>query len=409
MMIVGIDDTDSLNGMCTTYLAHLVCEKFKASAPPRLVRLNPNIPYRTRGNGAVAISLDEPVDVIDEVVDLVRQRSHMQEPNTNPGVAFILDEHEQDLTSLHDLYLSSVSREVTLSEAVKAGDDAGAMSYKFNNGRGLIGALSAIGWTLSGDHTYELIAYRKQENLGTKRRLDEASVFRMNEGLYPQVFDSVDPETHQVLITPAGPDPVFCGIRGISEVAVRQAWDTIMPLEDIDSVRVFITNQATDDHIRTKRILDIAAYDCVKVSGTVAGDPRTGNGGHVFIELADESASMDLAAYEPTGGLRDIVRSLIPGDALDAYGSTSKYERTLNLEKIHVTSLHEKIVTIPPKCCGKNMTSQGTGKGFKCKKCGSRRTEDAQTRKTLDRGIEAIAYEVPPRSRRHLSKPLSRY
>jgi len=51
-MWVGIDDTDSLKGGCTTYVATELVDKLKYDLIgfPRLVRLNPNIPWKTRGN-----------------------------------------------------------------------------------------------------------------------------------------------------------------------------------------------------------------------------------------------------------------------------------------------------------------------------------------------------------------------
>src|SRR2546430_10941236 len=56
---IGVDDTDSLQGMCTTFLATEIVrdltEDFDIVGYPRLVRLNPNIPWKTRGNGAICI------------------------------------------------------------------------------------------------------------------------------------------------------------------------------------------------------------------------------------------------------------------------------------------------------------------------------------------------------------------
>src|SRR5438128_8584474 len=56
---IGVDDTDSLRGMCTTFLAtELVREltqEYDLIGYPRLVRLNPNIPWKTRGNGAICL------------------------------------------------------------------------------------------------------------------------------------------------------------------------------------------------------------------------------------------------------------------------------------------------------------------------------------------------------------------
>ncbi len=59
---IGFDDTDSPKAMCTTYLAYKIVNSLKKQGAefidfPYLIRFNPNIPWKTRGNGAVAISL----------------------------------------------------------------------------------------------------------------------------------------------------------------------------------------------------------------------------------------------------------------------------------------------------------------------------------------------------------------
>src|SRR5438552_10916308 len=71
---IGVDDTDSLTGMCTTFLAgELVRELTRAYdliGYPRLVRLNPNIAWKTRGNGAACIlvgSVEGRLDVSGEL------------------------------------------------------------------------------------------------------------------------------------------------------------------------------------------------------------------------------------------------------------------------------------------------------------------------------------------------------
>ena len=52
---IGFDDTDSLRGSCTTHLATLIIHEIFDQVSfldfPNLIRLNPNIPYKTRGNG----------------------------------------------------------------------------------------------------------------------------------------------------------------------------------------------------------------------------------------------------------------------------------------------------------------------------------------------------------------------
>lgn len=61
LLHIGLDDTDSPNGMCTTYLGALLYRELSRFGEPvdlpKLIRLNPNIPYKTRGNGAVSLTL----------------------------------------------------------------------------------------------------------------------------------------------------------------------------------------------------------------------------------------------------------------------------------------------------------------------------------------------------------------
>ena len=48
-MRLGIDDTDSPTGMCTTYIGAVLARRLARSGMPvgqaRLVRLNPNVPW----------------------------------------------------------------------------------------------------------------------------------------------------------------------------------------------------------------------------------------------------------------------------------------------------------------------------------------------------------------------------
>ena len=74
---IGIDDTDSPKGMCTTFLAYKIINRLKKERVdfldfPNLVRFNPNIPWKTRGNGAVGIkiSTSNPEKIKDQVQTL---------------------------------------------------------------------------------------------------------------------------------------------------------------------------------------------------------------------------------------------------------------------------------------------------------------------------------------------------
>ena len=75
---IGFDDTDSPKGMCTTFLAYKVVDLLKKQKTefldfPRLVRFNPNIPWKTRGNGAVSIKIktSNPSKIKNQIKNLV--------------------------------------------------------------------------------------------------------------------------------------------------------------------------------------------------------------------------------------------------------------------------------------------------------------------------------------------------
>ncbi|HPT37444.1 MAG TPA: tRNA(Ile2) 2-agmatinylcytidine synthetase, partial [Methanothrix sp.] len=60
-MFIGIDDTDSERGLCTTYLAAVLMERLRPlgelNGLPKLIRLNPCARFKTRGNAALAFEL----------------------------------------------------------------------------------------------------------------------------------------------------------------------------------------------------------------------------------------------------------------------------------------------------------------------------------------------------------------
>ncbi|WP_048165994.1 tRNA(Ile2) 2-agmatinylcytidine synthetase TiaS [Palaeococcus pacificus] len=410
MIHIGIDDTDSPNGMCTTYVGALLYREISRLAHPidlpRLIRLNPNVPYKTRGNGAVAMSFEadeKDISRIKELVlDMVKSLSDFSHENTNPGVVFLEGEVPKELT---EFTYKAIWEHVSIEEAEKAAKEVGAEVHKFKIGRGIIGALASIGHPLDR-FTYELLAYRGRELWGTKRRVNKESVFEMDKRFYPLTYDNVDWEKGSVLITPHGKDPVLVGIRGIDEKKVLSAFERIIFEEPVEFFQVFKTNQNTDDHLRFRRIGELKPLESAVVKGKVVKDWWE-KGRHVFFELADETGKIRVAAFEPTKGFRRYVRELIEGDEIIAAGGVKEFEGvlTLNLEKFYPAKLAKKVEYKKPKCpkCGGTMKSKGDY--LKCKKCGHKMP------KTLipievPRELKQKIYEVPPDARRHLSRPL---
>ncbi|HIE46337.1 MAG TPA: DNA-binding protein, partial [Nitrosopumilus sp.] len=91
---IGFDDTDSPKGMCTTFLAYKIVDLLQKQKTefldfPRLVRFNPNIPWKTRGNGAVSIKIrtKNPSKIKNQIKNLVTRYSDTKN-GANPGLVF---------------------------------------------------------------------------------------------------------------------------------------------------------------------------------------------------------------------------------------------------------------------------------------------------------------------------------
>jgi len=411
-MIIGLDDTDSKEGMCTTYIAAVLIEKLKAfgrvKGYPLLIRLNPNIIYKTRGNAALAIPIDmkrseNVVPIKKMVIDTIEEMAVFSAQNTNPGVVFIEGSSEGMKKDLARFSLRAVRDVLEIREAEELLSRYGISHKGFKNGRGLIGALAAAGFALTGlpDLTYELIAYREKKRWGTPRLIEEDSVWAA--AAQPDTWDTVDHESRRIVFAPHSPDPILFGIRGKSELAIRRAFSLIKS-EPLERYVVYRTNQNTDMHLLRAKIGEALDSRSYIMEGTVSISPKTIEGGHVIFEISDGSAAIECAAFEPTKGFRSIIRKLHAGDEVIVYGSVK--DGTLNLEKLKLTALNQNELR-NPLCCGKRMKSMGRGQGFRCEKCKAKAKE--QVIESIERNISTGFYEVPPSARRHLSKPLVRY
>lgn len=420
LLHIGIDDTDSRQGMCTTYVGAVAIRRleqmgFKLRGYPKLIRLNPNWKMKTRGNCAIAFTTSakkEQIPIIKEIVlKTVAELAELHVETTNPGVIFYQGSR---ITEEMKAFSKKVVQDIaTIEEAEALAKKVGAEVHKFKLGRGIVGALAAIGNTLENDWTFELIAYRTPENRGKPRRIDRSSVEEMNRKTYPSTFDNLDPATGEIRITPHTPCPILYGIRGETPQAVKKASETVKALEPIEQTIIYKTNQGTDEHLRKVKIAEAKPNWSVIVEGTVSKAPHTIPGGHVIFRLKDETGEIDCAAYEPTRQFRDIIRKLIARDRLRVYGGIKEKPElplTINLEKVEVLEAAPLFRKENPRCqrCGKRMKSEGKNKGYSCKRCKTKLPAGSEKIIRVKRSIGAGKFEVPPRARRHLAKPLIR-
>ncbi len=434
-MLLGVDDTDSREGGCTTHVAVRIALGLREQlglvllGNPRLVRLNPSNPWKTRGNAALALHLglpagrtvevgewgghrivafpegeDLPVteEVLDTAWEVVQSLTWREDGRTNPGLVLV------DGPGPGDLYQAALHTLVDLRMLRSRLEKQGVLCRAEGTGRGLVGASAAVSWPMERT-TWELISYRPEHRWGEPRQVDPASVEEMDR-TNPSTFDSFDPSSGGLTMVPASPCPVLFGIRGTDPETLPGALRQVRS-EPHEGWATFVTNQATDDHLAVKALGDVVPYESVAVRATVTRAPGTISGGHVILEISDDGKPLAAAAYEPTKGFRDLVRKLIPGDTILACGSVREEPRTINLEKVKVIELvgdKTRVKVSNPVCpdCGKSMKSVGAGTGYRCTRCGGKAAEDAATFEEVPRDIEPGWYEVPPDARRHLARPL---
>ncbi|HEX9430814.1 MAG TPA: DUF1743 domain-containing protein, partial [Candidatus Bathyarchaeia archaeon] len=183
---IGIDDTDSRLAGCTTYTAtllfqELVSQGFKPLDFPWLVRLNPNIPWKTRGNGALSLHFTLEEKQLQEAkkiaVGTVKRTSDLAHRSTDPAVLFLKGPVPASLSEFSTRALHDV---LSVREAQRIADSVGAETYLLKGSRGLVGAMASVGADFGHDHTFEIIAYRTRENIGTTRRVNHDSVRQMD-------------------------------------------------------------------------------------------------------------------------------------------------------------------------------------------------------------------------------------
>ncbi|HJJ94958.1 MAG TPA: tRNA(Ile)(2)-agmatinylcytidine synthase [Methanocorpusculum sp.] len=395
-MYLGIDDTDSPDGMCTTYLGALIAEDLKQHGctiqKMRLIRLNPNVPWKTRGNAGICIEFDGDAEyALQTAGEFIDKYAQFSCDNTNPGLVLCKEKPPKEF------YFRALQGFCTVEEAIAELEEIGAKYVGYKNKRGLIGALAAISAVLP-DWTYEYLAYRKPEVFGTERIFDAESVKQAEMNTTPHTWDSWDFTAEKAVCFPHGKDPVLYGIRGDSPEWVMKAV-SYLKTEEVSLSVLWETNQGTDAHILSfsGELLEGRSYS---LRGVVSSMPETHEGGHVSFELGN----LLCYAFEPTKIFRRYVRALIPGDEIIVYGGYQK--GVLHLEKFQLVKAALLENRESPRCpvCGGRMTSAGKGKGYKCRSCSGRIREPVFVPRLLSEGW----YEVPPDARRHLAKPVIR-
>lgn len=370
-MWLGIDDTDSLEGGCTTLVFHellnaLPCEH----GEPRLTRLWPFAAQRTRGNASLSVEIycdDSIVEWLDgywneNILPLkgkISESDHSERKQypSDPGMALFQKQPDEDY----------------YWEAVRGNADFYNGGHQWG-GKGRIGAAASCAWRAKTS-TWEGIAWRLQERYVSE---DALKLVDDIEG----TFLCRDPRTKRGLISPRGPCPVMFGVRATTRDVANQATE-ILVQNSAPTVgsRIFLTNQATGDHIDSIRSSIVETKEILK-------------GGHVII-------NGKLIAFSESGDVNKLAQWVEIGDEIDWMGL--EYEYKFHLEALRITASNRNV---RPLChCGTRMKSMGANQGVRCPKCKEKSNEN-WTIENREPPISGWA-QPPVDKRRHLAKSLS--
>ena len=412
---IGIDDTDSPKGMCTTFLSYKIVKFLERQEIefidfPSLIRFNPNVPWRTRGNGAVRLTIrtKNPKKIKNKITQFVASYSDTKN-GANPGLVFF--QNKQIPVSFNKFSKLALCKLISRKHAKQFVSENNIESFYLGNGQGLVGAIGAIGYKFF-DHTFELLCYRKKSQFGKKRKISKSSVKNMQSTTFPETFSSYDKENDRVLITPHGPDPVFYGIRGETIKSVVRASTLVNSDEKLDGYMIFKSNQGTGDHLNNElQVDDLKPFNSGFLIGEVCNKPVIERGGHVFFSIKVKDRKIRCAVYKPTK-ITNVAQNLILGDKIHIGGGIRKasknHGRILNVEFLRILRLAKNHLLANPTCknCNKKMKSKGYKQGFCCAKCGNRSTSKSTLE--IPRKIQCKLYLPSISAHRHLTRPYQR-
>jgi len=390
---LGLDDTDSLAGGCTTKSMEDLLQNLPDEVrvgTVRLVRLWPFASGRTRGNAALSVELqcdDEEsllshldgwwAEELSKFKGLISPSHHSDRPQvpSDPGMVWFTSQPDQIY------YWSAVQHHVEVHDLPPATKSWG--------GAGIIGATAAVAWP-GVDSTWEAIAWRLTSDTNAPRRVCPESLAEIDN--WPGTFMSRDPRSGTSLIAPRGRSPVLCGVRAMTEGQAKEALSHLLSSPNTEpsiGQRTFKTNQASGDHLQTvtRAVVQEVAVD--------------GQRKHARIETTHGI----WISYGEGGPVNQLSRWLKKGDIIELKGLESE-DGTFHMEQLRVVSWNAR-AQLRPLCsnCTVRMKSMGQNQGVRCPKCKQRlddRWEDVPSEPPF------IGWVEPPASaRRHLARPLA--
>jgi tRNA(Ile2)-agmatinylcytidine synthase len=428
-MWIGVDDTDGPRGGCTTFVLTEIVRVARAMGYdliglPRLVRLNPNVPYKTRGNGALAARFGHGRGRPREIGRIQGRPvfAHPRGGELGPSEQLELEraawkiilersgppaESDPGMVASRSpidprLYRSGVAEMVPIADARRAIRRAGGAFRHRGSARGLVGAAAAIAWP-GRRRTYELLAYRHPDRIGGPRRISASSVRRAQRA-DPSLFLCFDPRTRRLLVAPHTGCPILYGLRSTRLDGLPEARRRVRS-EPVDRWLVFQSNQGTGDHLRNRRSRDWPRFAAGFVDGTVRSSPESLPGGHVRFRVGTGSAAPTVClVFEPSKSLAGVARTLRVGDGVRVYGGRGK-DVTVRVERLGIRRLSRELGSRrPPRCpeCDRTAASRGRNRGYRCGHCRRRFPPESGALRAQSRPYGRGIYDPTPSARRHL-------
>ncbi len=334
-MWLGLDDTDSLDGGCTTLVFHQLLNALPCEyGEPRLTRLWPFAARRTRGNASLSVEIfadDSIVPWLDEYwkenIEPLKGEiatslhSDRKQYPSDPGMTLFFQQPDEKY------YWKAVRGEATILD----------FGHQWG-GQGRIGAAASCAWPKT-NVTWEGIAWRKG-----LRSVSEESLTMVDE--MEETFLCRDPRTNRGLIAPRGDCPIMFGVRATTKNSAAKATGVLLDgsAETIGS-RVFCTNQASGDHLDS-------------IESDVVDSMQLLKGGHVIINNR-------YLAFAESGEMNKLAQWLTEGDSFEYVGL--EFEAQIHLEGLKILN---SLSRQRPLCkCGTRMKSMGLNQGVRCPKC----------------------------------------
>ncbi len=444
-VLLSFDDIDTLRGGCTTHFATKIINIFlskgwKLEDFPRLVRLNPDIPWKTRGNAAISIVLSNEEKISIEDIAYLVQEEFISYISSNEPITghsqptFIVADY--DVISSRSyffrrLYRNAIKETLDMKTIEKelrktiGEKEKGIVIRSLIGKRGLIGTLASIGHIFENDdYTFELLAYKRDQEIN-KKNLDNKllySFFLKHEDIF--TFGNIDIYSKKSIVTPHGPDPVLFGLRGDNPLTLLSIFKEIVDYYGslIDIWMLFKTNQGTDvHHRRSNKRKTESLYSQIEVIGwKIRKKEILPSGHHIFkINILEpdplSSIEIEVACYRESLKMRRLLGKLGEDDLLLLFGNTKREfdlpSITLNLEKNYVIYRKTQSKNVKPLCpkCFNTLESEGRGKGLRCRKCNYRLFVTDIHKITAGKEITPTVFHEPPMYQRHLTKPLKRF